>query len=158
MSRRHNVRRIKSHRNYTAVELADMLRITVSTVRVWTRQGLRPIEGTWPYLYAAADVVTFLKSREKPRQPLKPGEIYSVAVRGPRVPAGGVVDLIPRSATSSDIVGTCPDTGRRIHRRVRLASLDEVLGTLKVRCEDDAVPIGSDRVAPRIALLKEATS
>lgn len=158
MSRRHNVRRIKSHRNHTAVELAETLNVSIGTIRAWTRQGLRPIEGTWPYLFAAADIVAFLKSRETPRQPLGPGEIYCVAVRGPRVPAGGVVDLVPRSATSSDIVGTCPDTGRRIHRRVRLSQLAEVLGTLKVRCEDDGVPIGSDRVAPRIAPLKEASS
>jgi hypothetical protein len=154
MSRRHNLRRIKQHRNYTAAELAETLRVCISTVRVWTGDGLRPIPGTWPYLFAPAAIVAFLKQREQPRQPLAPGEIYSVAVRGPRVPVDGIVDLIPRSATSADIAGTCPDTGRRIHRRVCLSNLAEVLGTLKVRCEDGGVPIGSSRDASRTEQLK----
>ncbi|HEV2816240.1 MAG TPA: helix-turn-helix domain-containing protein [Allosphingosinicella sp.] len=158
MSRRHDLRRIKAHWSYTAVELAETLRVCLSTIRVWTREGLRPIEGTWPYLFAAADIVAFLKSREQPRQPLKPGEIFSVAVRGPRVPADGVVDLVSRSATSADIVGRCPDTGRRIHRRVCLSRLAEALGTLKVRWEDATVPIGSDRIAPRIAQIEGPVS
>lgn len=156
MSRRHDLRRIKAHWAYTAIELAETLRVGISTIRVWTHDGLRPIEGTWPYLFAAAEIVAFLKSREKPRQPLKPGEIYSVAVRGPRAPVGGIVDLVPRSATSADIVGRCPDSGRLIHRRVRLSELGAALGSLKVRSEDGTVPISNSGDAPRTAPSTEA--
>lgn len=143
MSRRHDLRLIKAHWSYTAPELAATLNVCIGTVRTWTRAGLRPQPGTWPYVYAAADIVAFLKKRQKPRQPLGPGEIYSVAVRAPRVPVGGVVDLVRRSATSADLIGTCPDTGRRIHRRVRLSRLAEALGTLKVRYEDGSAPNGN---------------
>lgn len=155
MSRRYDLRLIKQHWPYSATELAEALNVCISTVRVWTRAGLRPVPGIWPYVYPAADIVSFLKAREHPRQPLGPGEIYSVAVRGPRVPVGGVVDLVPRSETSADIVGTCPDTGRRIHRRVRLSKLAEALGTLKVRCEDASAPNGNCGDDARTELLKE---
>jgi hypothetical protein len=156
MSRRHDLRVIKAHWCYTAAELAQALKVCISTVRHWTRAGLRPLPDTWPYLYPAADIVAFLKSREQPRQPLGPGEIFSVAVRAPRFPAGGVVDLVRRSPTSADLIGTCPDTGRRIHRRVRLSRLAEAVGTLKVRCEDGSAPNGNRGDDVRTELLTEA--
>jgi hypothetical protein len=158
VSRRHNLRLIKRHWSYTAAELAATLNVTITTVRIWTGAGLRPIPGTRPYLYTAADIVTFLKNREQPRQPLGPGEIYSVAARAPRVPAGGVVEIVPRSPTSADLVGICPDTGRRIYRRIRLAMLAEVLGPLKVRFGDDKAPISSSRVSPRVERSEEVAT
>ena len=155
MSRRHDLRRIKAHWSYTAQELAETLKVCISTVRHWTRAGLRPLPKTWPYLYAAADIVAFLRAREQPRQPCGPGELYSVAVRGPRVPVGGVVDLVPRSATSADIIGICPDSGCRMHLRVRLSNLSTALGTLKVRCEDDSTPNGNCGDDARTELLMD---
>lgn len=158
MSRRHDLRRIKQHRSYTALELCDTLRINIGTVRTWTRDGLRPLPGTWPYLFAAADIVAFLEARIQPRQPLEPGEIHSIACRSNVVPADGIVDLVRRSATSGDLIGGCPRTGKRIFRRVRLSSLEEALGDLKVRCEDETIPIPEARRAPRTEQFEGAMS
>lgn len=158
MWRRYDLRRIKSHWSYTTGELCDTLRISTGTVRAWTRQGLRPIPGTRPYLFAAADIVQFLRRRNRPRQPLKPGEIYSVACRMPVTPAGGIVDVMRRSETSADLIGVCPNSGRRIYRRIRLSELEEKLGSLKVGYQDVSAPIGTNRTTPRSASLEGAVA
>lgn len=155
MSRRHNLQLIKGHRNYTAVELSQTLNVSMTTVRVWKREGLHPIPGMWPHHFAAADIIEFLKRRQKPKQPLGPGEIYSVAARKPQVPVDGIVDLLPVSATSAEIVGICPVSGRRIHRRVRLSRLAEALGNLTVRCGDGSAPNGNCGDGARTAPFKE---
>jgi hypothetical protein len=136
VSRRHDLRRIKAHLSYTSFELADTLDVGISTIRVWTREGLRPIPGIWPYLFAAADIRAFLERRMKPRRTLAPGEMLCVACKQHRRPTDGVVDLLVRSATSGDLVGSCPVCNRRMHRRAKLAGLADALGTLKLRYEN----------------------
>jgi hypothetical protein len=151
MSRRHDLRRIRAHWNYTARELAEALDVTLSTIRVWTREGLQPIEGSWPYIFGHDDIIRFLERRNKPRCPLAPGELLCVACKKHRVPAGNSVALLPRSPTSSDLIGACPVCSRRMHRRVCLASLAKALGSLTVRYEDGNVPIGKGGRPPRTA-------
>ena len=149
MSRRHNVRRIKAHWTYTAVELADTLHVNITTVRHWKREGLLPIPATWPHLFAASEIVAFLNRKNKPRHPLSPGEIYCVACKKVRRPAGDVVRITPRSETHGAMVGRCPTCGREIFRCVRLAEIEEKSGFLKVRYENGQAPICSDRDPPR---------
>lgn len=133
MSRRHDLRRIKAHLSYTSFELAAALHVNIGTIRVWTREGLKPIPGIWPYLFAPADIRAFLERRMKPRRRLAAGELLCVACKEHRKPAEGMVDLMRTSATSADLVGTCPVCGRRMHRRAKLATLEDALGTLNLR-------------------------
>jgi hypothetical protein len=156
MSRRHDLRRIKAHLSYTSFELADALHVNIGTIRVWTREGLKPIPGIWPYLFAPADIRAFLERRMKPRRRLAAGELLCVACKEHRRPAEGMVDLMRRSATSADLVGNCPVCGRRMHRRARLAALEDALGTLKLRYQDGSVPIRINGAAPRTGLLAGA--
>ena len=46
MTRRHDVRKAKRLRTSTAFELAEVFRVT--TIRLWTKSGLKPIDGTRP--------------------------------------------------------------------------------------------------------------
>lgn len=158
MSRRHNLRLIKAHLNYTAVELADTLAVNVTTVRVWTQQGLRPIAGTRPYLFAPVEVCAFLKARMKPKRRLAPGDLLCVACKEHRRPAGDVVDLIRRSETSVDLVGDCPVCRRRMHRRAALSKLGDALGTVTVRYEDASLPYWEKRERAPVPLLVGADS
>lgn len=156
MSRRHDLRRIKAHLSYTAFELADALDVNISTIRAWTREGLKPIPGIWPYLFAPADIRAFLERRMKPRRRLAAGELLCVVCKEHRRPAEGTVDLMRRSATSADLVGVCPVCGTRMNRRANLAELAEALGNLKLRYQDGSVPISINGAAPRIGLLAGA--
>lgn len=158
MSRRHDLRRIKAHLSYTSLELADALDVGIGTIRVWTREGLKPIPGIWPYLFAAADIRAFLERRMKPRRALAPGEMLCVACKEHRQPAGGVVDLLVRCATSGDLVGACPVCDRRMHRRARLVGLVDALGTLKLRYEDGSVPIRIGGAPSQTGLLAGAAA
>jgi hypothetical protein len=151
MSRRHDIRRVKLHLCYSAQELAELFRINIHTVRRWTRDGLQPIDRSYPYLYAGAVVAEFVRRRNKPRQPTGPGQIYCVACKSAITPAGGVVDLVPRSFTTADFVGTCPRCGRRAYQRVRLSEVDAKAGRLRVRYEDGEVPISSNGECPHTA-------
>lgn len=141
MSRRHDLRLLKKHANYTASELAKVLKVNILTIRRWCKLGLKPIDQKRPYLFIGGHVAEFLAARHKPRQPLMPGEIYCVACRQPRVPAGGLVNLQPISDTTANFIGTCPTSGHRIRRRVRIDEIAFKLGNCQVADEDDATTL-----------------
>lgn len=155
MSRRHNARLIKSHLTYTAAELAELLRVTVITVYHWKKEGLTPIDGKRPFLFAAAEIVAFLARKNAPRQPLQLGEIFCVACRRPCGPAGGRARVVPMGATSVELIGHCPDKGHECRRRVRIADLPEHAASLELSCEDATVPLGGTSDSPRIAASME---
>jgi hypothetical protein len=158
MARRHDLRRIKSHLNYTADELAHTLRVNVTTVRVWTAAGLRPLPGTRPYLFAATEIREFLQRRMKPRRKLAPGHLLCVACKEHRTPLGDLVDLTPRGSTAVDLIGECPVCRRTMYRRARRDALHHVVGALKVRYEDAPVPFGERGEPARVPLLEGAAS
>lgn len=151
MTRRHDVRRLKAHRTYTAAELAHVMKVNITTISRWRRDGLAAIDDRVPYLYAGATAAEFLRKRNKPRQPLQPGEIYCVTCKRPCAPLGGAVDLVPRTSTSGDFTGTCPRCSRTVLLRVRVADIEARRGTLTVRYEDETVPISSNGTAPHTA-------
>ncbi|HYD12859.1 MAG TPA: hypothetical protein VEC11_08425 [Allosphingosinicella sp.] len=155
MSRRHDVRRIKAHFTYSADELARTLDVNVRTVRKWKAEGLRPIEGLYPQVFAPQEIVRFIQARQQPRQPLAPGEIYCVACKRAQRPAGDVVNVVPRWSTNVDLVGVCPSCARHIYRRVSLGKLECDRGTLGVRYEDGTAPYSQCGDLSHSAPLKE---
>jgi Helix-turn-helix domain len=131
--RRINPRRVKIHRNYTIEEVARLFDAHKNTVRGWLRQGLRPIDGNRPTLIHGRDLAAFLDAcRRQSRQACGPGRIYCVKCREPKEPAGGMADYITVSPTSGNLRGICPACHTLIHRRVSLAKLDQVRGSLEV--------------------------
>lgn len=117
MSRRHDIRRIKSHLTYTASEIAITLDVNIRTVRKWTKDGLNPLSRERPFVFAPDDIRAFLRSIEKDRQPCAENEIFCVACKVPRVPVEGSVRTVSRNELDSDRVGECPKCGRKIYRR-----------------------------------------
>ncbi|WP_159729838.1 helix-turn-helix domain-containing protein [Methylosinus sp. Ce-a6] len=132
MAGRHDVRRVKIHRSYTISEAATLLGVHERTVRRWTDCGLPLIEDKRPYLIHGSDLRAFLGARRPKKQPCRPGEIYCVACRAPRRPAGDMADYIPRSATSGLLRGLCPECGALMNRMTRFASLSAASGDLDV--------------------------
>ena len=58
--------------------------------------------------------------------------IYCLPCREHRRPAFGVVDYRPRTASTGDLEGMCPDCERMLYRRVKFAALEEAKADLEV--------------------------
>lgn len=132
-SRLPNPRLAKVHRSYVVGEVATLYGVHPHTVRQWVKQGLPICDGQRPLLILGRDLAAFLtRKRTANKRPCKPGEVYCVRCRVPRVPALGMADYRPLTATSGNLVGLCPGCEGLIFRRVALAKLATVKGDLDV--------------------------
>ena len=155
MSRRYNPRWVKGHETYTAPELARAGRVTVPTVRLWKKQGLKPIDERRPHLFLGQTVRDFWRSREAPRVRLEPGEFYCVACKAKRLPNDLLVATEPYSATSINFIGTCPVCGRGMRRGVCTSEIAEKLGPCRIAHEDDSSTMVRSGDAPQLLLFEE---
>lgn len=124
---RHRVdyRRVKVHRSYEVGEVADLLGVHKNTVRKWLAEGLSGIEGARPILIAGDDLRAFLAARRAAaKRPLRLGELFCVACREGKRPAGAMADYLPITDTSGNLAGVCPDCEKMIYRRVRLDRIE----------------------------------
>lgn len=134
MGKRHpNHRRVKIHRNYTVDDIARLFGKHKNTVREWLKSGLPTCDQKRPTLVLGHDLASFLKGRRaKHKQTCRPGEIYCVRCRAPKIPAGEMADYVPVMGTVGNLVAICPDCGSIMNRRVSLAKLGRVRGKIEV--------------------------
>ena len=149
MSRRHDPRRAKAHRTYDFAEIAELFDVTVATARKWRKEGLQPIDDRRPYLFSGCELAEFLTSKNQPRQPLNPGEIYCVGCKCAVEPAGNEAFVRAMTPTSVQLIARCP-IGHEVQVRVRIEDLREKAGTLNLRYEDGGAPLGESGHGPRI--------
>ncbi|WIM09471.1 helix-turn-helix domain-containing protein [Enhydrobacter sp.] len=104
-----------------------------NTVRAWLRAGLKTIDGARPTLILGSELRRFLGERSaKRKRPTPSGMIYCLRCREPRRPAGDIADYLPRTATSGDLQGICPDCDTLLYRRVNRSTLEVVCDGLDV--------------------------
>jgi excisionase family DNA binding protein len=131
--RRFNPRIAKSHRTYTVEEVAGTFGVHKNTVRRWVAEGLPVIDARRPMLIHGHDLAAFIAERQ---QKLKSccglGQIYCLACRAPKQPAGRAAECILDDSPTGNLRGTCPDCNHLMHRRVSLARLAEVRGPLDI--------------------------
>lgn len=126
-------RRAKLSRTYTVEETARLFGCHRNTVRAWLGAGLLPIDGQRPTLILGEELRRFHQSRRANRKrPTPTGMIYCVGCREPRRPAGDMADYLPRTDSSGDLQGICPECNRMMFRRVSLPKLEQVRGGLDV--------------------------
>lgn len=131
--RRFNPRIAKSHRTYTVEEVAGTFRVHKNTVRRWVAEGLPVIDSRRPMLIHGHDLAAFLgERRQKLKSCCEPGQMYCLACRAPKQPAGRAAECILDDTPTGNLRGTCPDCNRPMHRRVSLARLAEVRGPLDI--------------------------
>jgi transposase len=87
MPKKISARGVKTHRTYRFDQLAEIVGVTVATVRSWCKKGLPCITDQRPFLIRGRDFKVFheahLKSR---RQKLAPFEVYCLSCKRPVQP------------------------------------------------------------------------
>ena len=130
---RPNPRLAKIHRNYTVEEIAKLYGVHRNTVRAWIKRGLPTVDLRRPLLVLGSQLTEFLNVRRAlNKRTCRPGEIYCVRCREPRVPAGNQVHYRPLTPAQGNLVGLCPQCGAGVYRRVSLEKLAQVLGPLVI--------------------------
>lgn len=131
--RKANPRLVKSYRTYTSDELADCLGIHVNTVRNWMAAGLEPIDDQRPYLFRGDVVREFIeRQRADAKRPCGPGELFCLRCGEPKRPAGGLADYEPKTETTGDLLGLCPDCDGLMRQRVASRQLEPLNRILDV--------------------------
>lgn len=134
MGKRHpNHRLVKIHRSHTVEGIANLFGIHKNTVRGWIKSGLATIDDKRPMLILGHDLVAFLQARRvKNKQPCKPGEIYCVRCRAPKLPAGDMAEYSPVTEKFGNLTAICPDCDSIMNQRVSLAKLGQVRGKMDI--------------------------
>jgi hypothetical protein len=141
-------RLVKIHRTYTIQEAANVLGVHQHTVRAWIRNDLPLVDDKRPCLVRGLDLISYLKRRRaRNKRPCGPGQIYCVKCRIPQTPASDMVDYIPRTDRTGDLIGFCPRCEKLIYRRISWVRFDEVCETLEVRIVQPHLRI-SDSASP----------
>lgn len=130
---RANPRLAKIHRNYTVEEIATLFSVHRNSVRQWIKAGLPVVDHRRPVLVLGAALAEFLRNRRTVnKRPCRPGEIYCMRCREPRVPAGAEVRYHPITTTQGNLVGLCPSCSAGLFRRVSAANLGQFEGLLRI--------------------------
>lgn len=144
--RRPNPRLVKIHRSYAVEEIARVLGVHKNTVRTWVKSGLTTIDRRRPTLVHGLALATFLSERRRRgKQTCRPGEVYCVRCRSPKVPAANMADYLAITPTSGNLRGICPDCSSLMHRRVALARLWAVAADLDITFPQAVRRIGESR-------------
>ena len=92
---RADYRRIKSHRCYTIEEAAAVARVSISTIRLWIRQGLTVIKNGRPFIIRGCDLKDFIRKRHiVSKRPCGLGEMFCFKCRAPQKPGGGMAEFV----------------------------------------------------------------
>lgn len=131
--RLHNPNLAKIHRSYSVEEVACLYGVHKGTVREWVKRGLQTINDKRPMLITGSDLATFHQARRtKNKQTCKPGEIYCVRCRAPKMPAGNMAEYQTITAKLGNLIAICPTCDTIMNRRVSLARIELVRGKLDI--------------------------
>ena len=128
MPRRVPYKRIKSNRSYTFEEAADVLGVTIATVRRWARvEGMPYLSDRRPYLILGWALKSFLKGRDRPCElNLKPTEFNCLTCKSRREPLGMMVDYVAICEKRGLLKGLCPVCGGVCCRIVSARQKDQL--------------------------------
>jgi excisionase family DNA binding protein len=130
-SRRASARRVKIHHNYTPEHAAEIIGAHKNTVLRWITSGALPaVTDGRPYLILGRDLKPFLARKSAASRTLRPGQCYCVKCKDAQSPALNMAEYVPIKSSWGNLRGICPECETLMHRRVALARIAEVKGTL----------------------------
>jgi len=115
MARRFPTRGISKDRVYTIKMAARTIGVSEQTFRQWPKDGLRLILDKRPYLVRGADLIDFLKKREKANKvPTGKGQFYCMTCKAPRDLSEGSVAYKATTAMTGRLSGLCAVCGGKL--------------------------------------------
>ncbi len=96
MARRVSARRVKIHSQYTYKQAADLLGVSVQTVRLWRRSCLQVLDSQKPHLILGFALKEFLNKRaNKPERRLARDQFLCMTCNEAEQALGGMADYRP---------------------------------------------------------------
>lgn len=94
MSKKYNLRLIKSRESYSFKEISKLFNMHVRTVQLWRQNGLKVINDSRPFLVMGFELKDYLAKHIKSRkQKLSPNEFYCVKCRKPVTSINNIASL-----------------------------------------------------------------
>lgn len=108
MVRRVSAHKVKIHRQYTYEQAADLLDLSVQTVRLWRRAGLEVLLSQKPHLILGFALKDFLNKRaNRPERRLARDQFLCMACNAPKRAADGIADYQPYTGTRGRLEVLC---------------------------------------------------
>jgi excisionase family DNA binding protein len=127
MAKRPNPRAVRATRTYTIEEAANVLGVTVGTVRGWVKAGLPIMATKRPFLILGDSLRGFIEARrDNARGKLSPDQLYCLRCKTGRRPLGLLVDVWPQSPKTARLFGLCEVCGGTCNRMISLAQIDQI--------------------------------
>ena len=112
MVRRVSARKVKTHNQYTYQQAADVLGVSVQTVRLWRGSGLPVLDSQKPHLILGFALKDFLNKRSnKPERRLARDQFLCMTCDAPTRAYGGMADYRPYTATRGRLEALCEACG-----------------------------------------------
>ena len=125
MAKRPNPRSIRAARTYTIEETAEVLGVSIGTVRAWAKAGLPILKSERPYLILGETLRDFLQDRAAiAKTPLQPDQLYCLTCKAPRAPYGMLVDLVMQTNRTARLTGLCDQCGGTCNRMISRSAID----------------------------------
>ena len=126
MPKKISARGVKTHRTFRFDQLADIVGVTVGTVRSWCKRGLPCIADQRPFLIRGRDFKAFHEAHLKSgRQKLAPFEVYCLTCKRAVQPCEGLVDYEILPSGRCLILALCPESGNTARRLISNRSLPD---------------------------------
>lgn len=133
MARRVSARRVKVHSQYTYEQAADLIGVSVQTVRLWRRSGLQVLDSQKPHLILGFALKDFLNKRaSKPERRLARDQFLCMACNGPKRAADGIADYRPYTDTRGRLEVLCESCLGLCGKFASLALCAELAPVLKI--------------------------
>ncbi len=108
MAKRISARKIKIHNQYTYEQAANVVGVSVQTVRLWRQTGLEVLASQKPHLILGFALKDFLNKRaNRPERRLARDQFLCMTCNAPRRAYGGMADYVPYTATRGRLEVLC---------------------------------------------------
>jgi hypothetical protein len=132
-----NFRAIRSARSYTIPEIADVLGVSIGTVRGWVRAGLPALVAQRPILVIGSELREFLETRRvNAKATLEVDQLYCLTCKSPRRPFGLMVDLYGQSPKTARLQGLCELCGGTCNRMISCQQIDRFASIFDIARKD----------------------
>lgn len=133
MARRVSARRVKIHSQYTYEQAAELLCVSVQTVRLWRRSGLHVLDSQKPHLILGFALKDFLNKRNnKPERRLVRDQFLCMTCNMPKRAADGIADYLPYTDTRGRLEVLCETCLGPCGKLVSLAQCAELAPVLTI--------------------------